>query len=231
MNFEFLNNIVPVNIEKQERVYVSRKINRNPSGLAIRIYKDGSVYPSQELVDKFNLEYGVEGNNGLDVFSSNEWGQFPKGDDIPNLLLVAVVAKNEPKVSLFKETEYNEDGSPKNSVLEQGSKRPELIEKIREVYNMNTYQPEGYLYVEGTPALVDPLFDSSNHVDLEINTEVTIFAGLPQYIIPKKIVKGAKKGEMSYEIRQNLSVHPLTLKVDTEAVSVEVSQEESTLVA
>jgi hypothetical protein len=33
------------------------KKDRTPEGLAIRLFKNGSVYPSQALVDKFDLEY------------------------------------------------------------------------------------------------------------------------------------------------------------------------------
>lgn len=33
------------------------KKERIPDGLAIRLFRDGSIYPSQALVDKFNLEY------------------------------------------------------------------------------------------------------------------------------------------------------------------------------
>lgn len=35
-----------------------KQVNPNPAILAIRVWKDGSVYPSQAAVDKFQLEYG-----------------------------------------------------------------------------------------------------------------------------------------------------------------------------
>lgn len=204
-NFDFLNNIQPVEQEKTPRNNGRVATPKNPTGLRLRVFKDGAVYPSQELVDMFNLEYtntdAVDSGNGFDVFSSLDWIQLPKansdGEAITPVLFIASSSKDLPKIDLFGSCKLDN-----TSVLTQGSKRPELINKLREIYDLPVSETE------------DLLFLDKNYVDLEIKQDVVVFPGLPAYYIPKKIIKGVNSGNMSYEIRQNLVINPLVIVRD-----------------
>jgi hypothetical protein len=231
--FDFLAHLNPVAIVEEVKAKGKGKkpTPKNPEGMRLRIFKDGSIYPSQELVDVFDLEYMSKGHRemsndlgstftgyGFDIFSSKDWGQYPT--EAQQVLLIAAVPKIEPKVSVFGQVDYNEDGSPKKSVMEQGSKRPEIVEALREVYD----RPMSSKLNDSHDDVLDNdlLFLDKNYVDLEINLDIKVFEGLSNYYIPKEIKKGAKKGEMSYEVRKNLSIFPLTI---VEAI-VEVETEE-----
>lgn len=216
MNFEFLNSIVPVAMPEKE-VKPKGKVKQVliPEGLTLRLMKDGRVFPSKELVEQFGLEYNNKNSEevsyGFDILKSSDWSQYPSGEGVPNFVFIAKVDKNEAKVDLFGSVDYNTDGSPKKSVLNQGSKRPELIEKIREVYDLGFHSVWN---VEGTEVLYtnDLLFGSNNYVDLEIKQEVVVFPNLDAYYIPKSVKKGSKAGTMSYETRKGLVVNPLVIK-------------------
>lgn len=233
INFDFLAGLEPVTIEKQVKEKVSRVIPKNPEGMKLRIFKDGSVYPSQELVDAFDLEYQVKGFDqfnqmGFDVFSSSNWGQMQKG--VTPFVCIVAVPKSEAKLDLFKSVDYNEDGTPKKSVLNQGSKRPEIIEMLREVYNL---PEQGVLdnlpYSEDTMSFtaVDKLFGSKNYVDLEVVVDTQVFPELNAYYIPKILKKGLRAGQQSYEERaKGTAIYPLVISME---VTEEVNQVEEVL--
>ena len=125
MNFDFLKNVqlsVPETKTKAEKPGRTAA-PKNPEGLTLRVFANGKIYPSQELVNIFELEYpdksdGVP-NFGLDVFKSTDWGMFPVNAP-QKYIFIAPVLKDSPKVDLFGSVKYNEDGTPVNSVLEQG---------------------------------------------------------------------------------------------------------------
>ena len=122
----------------------------NPSIVAIRLWRDGSVYPSNAAIAKFDLEYKKavitkedlplkEGQteaerkqrnvyafpngtgNGFDVVDSRVWEQF-KAADGSGMLFIVPTQKTEAKVDLFGTSNYTEDGEPKALVAEQGAK-------------------------------------------------------------------------------------------------------------
>ena len=78
-NFDFLKNVTLTVPETSAKT--TSKVDKNPTGMKLRVYASGRVYPSQELVDALNLEYCSKEsdsvNNGLDVFKSIDWGMFP----------------------------------------------------------------------------------------------------------------------------------------------------------
>lgn len=121
----------------------------NPSIVALRLWKDGSVFPSQAAMDKFDLEYKEatitkeklplkEGQteadqkfrnvyaypngtgNGFDVIDSRVWQQF-KSTGEGGMLFIIPTPKIESKVDLFGTVGYAEDGKPTVSVTEQGA--------------------------------------------------------------------------------------------------------------
>lgn len=175
---------------------------RNPEGLAIRVFRDGSVYPSPDLVSMFDLEYAnkpAEGQsvtgNGFDVIDTKLYPTFQVGRRI---LIISPVAKASAKVDLFASTTYNEDNTPKSSVLDQGSKTfgsEELIPMIEEIYGIKFRRKdenEGAEYVDmlliGNPATQQPWM-------LPNGKSVTF--------IPKKVSRGADKGAVTTTRREN----------------------------
>lgn len=212
----FLKNITAEAPAKQPRTVGPRK-ERNPElQLALRIFKDGSIYPSQGLVDRFNLEYpkqapaSVEGGepahvapgNGLDIFSINDFS-FLKG--VENVLVVNVVAKDEPKVDVFGRTDYDEKtGEPLSSVMDQGATsfgKNELLGMIDKFYELNPDEKVGldlvFLGIDGE----------------EANVPYKLRDDLKVCYVPKTLSRGGKKGEPTFQKRDNPKLFILYPKV------------------
>ena len=58
-DFSFLNNVEVVTPEKETKVRtVVAKVDKYPTeGTVLRVWANGNIFPSQELVTKLNLEY------------------------------------------------------------------------------------------------------------------------------------------------------------------------------
>src|SRR5256885_1016617 len=72
--------------------------NRNPETADIRIYKDGSVYPSAALVTEFDLPYrnkDVAGGQAFDVFKSSDYPNTEKWPEDERVLFIAAVDRKE----------------------------------------------------------------------------------------------------------------------------------------
>lgn len=215
--FDFLKDVKIEEVPKSTRAAgVSRKqVGPAPSIMALRIWKDGSIYPSKLLVDTYGLEYpkatitentsedgkktkkydfGEAGpGNGLDVIDSPNWAEC-KGAAKP-FIAIAVVQKSEPKVDLFANTRYNEDGTPVSSVLEQGAVtfgEKKLLPMLKEIYGVEPDEETGY-------------------IDLVIDTNINLKAVSPSGIFnfPKSVARGAHKDKPSYERRENVDIFPL----------------------
>lgn len=158
MNLEFLSDAEIKDPQRAERP----KKEFNPEGMKIRILKDGRVFPSQELVDKLDLEYrnseAENLGNALDFFSSIPWSQYTIGkegnqvvDPEKQVVFAAVVPRIQngnraSKVTAFNNVTYGEDNLPKSSVMDQAS-RPsgqEILEILSETYG----EPEMEEYVD-----------------------------------------------------------------------------------
>ena len=266
--------------------------------LAIRVWRDGSVFPSQALVDRFNLEYrkakitkgeevpysdealaafnakeaekvtasknaiaaaiaegkeppaqyvakdtppkkykvstykyeGEVSVNGFDVIDSRKWAGF-KADG--NMLFIAPVAKEEPKVDLFGSTKYVPlaDGevagetyqSPVSSVMEQGTKTYGsniLLPAIKEVYGIE---------LTGEKEYVDMIvFDEFNGININENFSK------PVTLVPKIVDRGEDKGKADYVRRENLTIWGFApaevlntpVSQDSEEVNQEVTEEQ-----
>lgn len=150
-----------------------RKEWNPPTGLVLRIWASGAVYPSQELVDTFDLEYKnaltteqeeaikagtMEKPNmgfGFDIADSAEFGFINVGGN--RCLIISPVRKDDEagRVDLFNTTRFNEDGTPKLSVMDQGLVtfgKDFLIPKIEEIYKIIFAQP-AQPAVEAKPAV------------------------------------------------------------------------------
>jgi hypothetical protein len=183
---------------------------RNPEGLAIRVFRDGSVFPSTELIAKFNLEYkskGTEaGTNGFDVIDTDLYPSFEIGKRI---LIILPTSKTAPKVDLFGSTTYDEAGAPKSSVLDQGSKTfgmDDLIPSIEAIYGITFFKPE--VLAKGD-VLPQPEVVGVEYVDMVLVSNPTTNKpwGLPNgktvTYIPKKVSRGADKGTVTTIRREN----------------------------
>ena len=200
-NFDFLKNVTLTVPETSAKT--TSKVDKNPTGMKLRVYASGRVYPSQELVDALNLEYCSKEsdsvNNGLDVFKSIDWGMFPQipGQDF---IFVCAVPKSSAKVDMFGQVGYNEDGTPKVSVMEQGGGTfgKELVDMIKSVYGIT--------------------IEKGQFIDLELKTDVVIKSPNDVYFIPKTVARGEKKGEITVIRREYVNVMPLIPVVESETV-------------
>lgn len=203
---------------------------RNPEGMAIRVFKDGSVYPSSELVAQFDLEYKqavlkdkvplplkegetevkysnrfeVEGNpgNGFDVIDTDKYPSFKVGNRI---LIISPTSKASPKVDLFGSTTYEDNGTPKSDVLSQGAKtfgKDELIGMIEEVYGI-IFAKAGKEATEDSPAVA--AVEGVDFVDLALvaNPGTGEPWALPAVTyIPKRVSRGKDVGTYSVTRRE-----------------------------
>jgi hypothetical protein len=189
---DFLSQVTIADVTEQPAAKGGgQKKERIPSGLTIRVFRDGSVYPSAELVKRFDLEYGpkdcVGCGHGFDVIDTNRFTDIktPK-----RLLFISPVGKSAGRVDLFAIVSYNTDNSAKSSVLNQGSStfgKEELLPLIKEVYGLE-------LTKESTPDYIDLQLVANPATDapweLPNGRQVTY--------LPKKKSRGGDKG--SYDV-------------------------------
>ena len=171
----------------------TKTASRNPENADLRIYANGSVYPSKELVAEFQLQYQPKNSENpgyaFDVIVSSEYGACK--DFKRNILMIAAVEKNQPKVDLFSSTVYDKEGNPIADVMTQGSNTfgKQLLEKLKEV--------EGITLEEG------------KFVDLLIIREYPFKTPNDIYLLPKTVSRGEHKGELTYIRRENITLYPL----------------------
>lgn len=213
---------------------------------SIRVWKDGKVFPSADLVERFSLEYGNKPGEkekasgyAIDVFASKD---FPIFQTPTPLVLANITLRAAGKTDLFGSTGYNEDGSPMQSVLEQGAAtfgKSTLIPMLEEVYGLkfNRAELKATEGADAQPAITDGI-DYADLILLGTDGEdATQPFALPQgkniCHVPKEIARGEKKGEMTYTRRENpvlyalypyLLIHPVT--VTELADDTKVQQEE-----
>ncbi len=226
----------------------------NPALVAIRVWRDGSVFPSQAAVDKFDLEYkkatitteevparaevkDADGKvtqaareagtkkkydyangqgNGMDVISSVQWKGFNSSVD-SKMIFVAVTPRNEPKIDLFGTTNYNDDGTPKATVLEQGSLtygKKVLLPMLKEIYGVELTEEEGKDYVD--MVIFETLGSGLNTVD------VTGTYSKPIAFFPKLVSRGSEKDTLDYVRRENVKVYGFAPAAMVEEVESEM---------
>ncbi len=231
MSLSFLSNITLASNEEVKPAFVTSRatrstVDRNPDGNQIRLFKNGAIYPSKELVETYGLEYQPKESEtasfGFDIMSSKS---FPNTAHLPQIFLIlAVVAKNLPKVDVFGSTKYYSaedvtklaaegteviEGQPKSSVLDQGNTtfgKDVLIPMLKEVYGFEFSEDQKF-------------------VDLTIVVDQPLKTNDGNYFIPKPISRGEKKGEMEVVVRKDIDMFPLVLSA---ALSEEVQEVEET---
>lgn len=194
MDFSFLTNLTLVDTGRMRQPK-----ERNPKGMSVRIYANGEVYPSEELVKKYYLEYinkdSTEKANGIDVVDSSEWTPLAGK---PRMILFGVTPKSEAKVDLFKTCRFNDDNTPKSSVVSQGATSEILLELVRSM---------GYIT------------DQQKYVDLVLLEQYPITPKDGLSFIPKTVESGTKKGERTYERRENVTYYPVVTSEEYEKMT------------
>lgn len=175
---------------------------KNPVAADLRIFKNGSVFPSETLTREFSLEYqnktSENQGNGFDVIDSRLFSNTLK-TPVP-FIMIAPVAKKAGKVDLFNACTYNEDGTPNASVLTQGASSfgAELWAMLIDVYHLDNtkYTTQGYIDVnlEDVVAISDSLQKATNGI----------------YYVPKTINRGDNAGQVRTVRRENLSIYVLS---------------------
>lgn len=180
-----------------QKAKVKVTAGKNPTGLALRIYANGDVYPSQQLIDQFDLNYynqDSQSGTGFDVIDSKNWEPTKAFD---RMIIFGVVPKHEPKIDLFNRVKFNDNGTPVSNVFDQGSPSPKLL---------NLVQDLGLLK------------EGDKFVDLQIFTDFPITMEDGIALVPKELAKGGKKGTPSYQRRENVVFYPVDV---VEAVTEE----------
>lgn len=219
---------------------VRSKVSRNPEGMRLRVYRNGAIYPSMDLIKAFDLEYKnrpteeqikasklEEGavalehpGYGFDIFPSED---FKAIQSAASLIFIAPVAKNEPKVDVFGSTVYNEDNTPKASVADQGTVtfgKETLIPMLKEVY--------GIEFPEEVKFRDFDVLDSTGEPG-QIAAPFMMPEGKPIAFVPKKVSRGKKEGEMTVVRRNDPKVYfiyPVDV-VEEEQVESEAEPETS----
>lgn len=185
--------------------------DKNPTGLAVRIFSNGEVYPSKDLVEKFSLEYPNKDNQigyfGFDVVDSTEWAPTAT---LPRMIMFGLTAKTEAKVDLFASCRWNEDGTPKSSVLTQGAVSETLLTLVRSM---------GYLN------------ENQKYCDLVLVTDYPVKTEDGLAYIPKMIERGKSKGEQTYERREDITFYPVNTPENLEAMKTDQAEATTTTTA
>jgi len=231
MSLDFLKNIKvedPALMKKSGGGGVRKEWN--PTGKTIRVWKDGSIFPSEELVEYFDLEYRPKDvdhqGNGLDVFPTS---QFPIFKSPQPLILINVVDKAKPRIDVFGTVGYYAEaegvelpegvkaGDPQLSVLDQGAAtfgKNRLLPMIKETYD------------------VEP--NEKGFIDLVVlgadGTEATQPFALSKDFchVPKAVTKGDLKGTATYQRREYprlYALYPATLLETTSDAEAEGGKE------
>ena len=173
------------------------KTQKTPIDADIRLFADGSCYPSKTLVEEFQLNYQNKDANlpeyGFDIFETSRWGMWPIDE---HFVMISQVSKHAKKVDLFGQCTYDENGNPRVNVLDQGSSTfgKRLINMLENTYNEKLFE-NGEAFVDLLIVRDQPVSPTGNGI----------------YNIPKLVVKGDKAGTYTYERRENITVFPLIL--------------------
>lgn len=230
-------NIKVVAEEKPRNGGGPRKEWNPPAGLTIRVWKDGSVFPSQELVDKFDLAYRNKATDA-ELAALKEAGKLPvvgHGFDIVDssdfagtfatptrLLVISPARKDAGKVDIFDSVSFKEDGTPIASVMDQGSTtfgKKFLIPKIEEIYEVIFAKSATAKTGESGALEPTPAVEGVDYVDLVLIGQEGEISSSPQpwtlpdgkviAYFPKIMTKGDNKGQMTVARRENPKMYVL----------------------
>lgn len=181
--------------EKRAPGSTARKQRQPINGADLRVWKDGSVYPSDALIAEFDLEYRGKDDQqqgfGFDVVHALPMAK-QLSDISRDFLIISAVDRSQDRVDLFSQCGYEADGSPKTSVATQGSPsfgKSTLLASLKEVYDLEPNE-EGY-------------------IDLCILREDPKVSPDDIFKMFKKITKGDKVGQTKTIRRENQVIYAL----------------------
>lgn len=187
----FLSKVTVAAVEPAKKTAARTARQYQPLTADLRIWNTGAIFPSAELISKFNLEYvakdATEKGNGIDIIDSR---QMPAINSETPFIGLSFTPKDAGKVDIFSQVSYAEDGSPKTSVAEQGAVsfgKEVLLPLLKEVYEVEPNE-EGFIDLV---VVTDPSFESPNGI----------------YQFPKIVSRGERKGEITYTRRENQTVY------------------------
>jgi hypothetical protein len=222
ITFDFLHTMEVKDIEKAPTSATT--VEKTPApGAHLRLFADGSIYPSKELVAAHHLEFqpkdSVKVANGYDVFVSTDWSQY--NNTSPNavpFVCLALTSKHMDKVDLFSQVRY-EGNTPKSSVLNQKTAAgTALINALSKVYLDN---PE-----------TESIFGNKSYVDLVIMINSPLHTSPTGiYHIPKVVERGKDAGKPTYTRRENAQIFPVAILEEAVEVAVEAPAKKTTAAA
>lgn len=194
------------NLELTEDVQLVTKVkmpSKLPESADLRLFSNGAVYPSKAFADANSLEFvkrtisdaGVVVNgNGLDIFSSKDWGLL-KGKLDQEILLVSVSPKSAPRVDMWSTAKYSkETQEPVSSIFTQGS---------------NVFSKNQFINIVADTYGID--WSTTEYVDFKVaDKAITTTNGV--YLIPKTVAAGKNKGAATYVRRDSIIVNPLLIE-------------------
>lgn len=204
----FLSEVkLDANAGKPERKARAKK-SSNPEEADLRLFKNGSIYPSAKLVERFDLEYRSKSytetgevvepefkGNGFDVCDSKEFLAFKVSQRV---LTISPVNRDMDRINIFgsvtcftpaeEEKGDGKAGVPKASVMNQGSSTfgKELLKSLEEVYGV--------------------IPNAQGYIDLQLigkDEENNGWTFEGPVFIPKRVVRGDKEGQLTVTRREN----------------------------
>lgn len=206
MNLDFLKD-VKLEVVKKTASKARTTVVKLPVEADLRVFSNGKVFPSESFATKYELEYQPKANiaeegkepnlvvvgNGLDVFSSKDWGMIA-GKLPQDLLFCCAVPKSSAKVDMWASTKYDENDVPKASVFTQGAAtfgKKQLLPMISDTYGVD--------------------WETVDYVDMTVSIDNVITSENGIYHLPKIVSGGAHQGEQTYIRRENLTICPLVV--------------------
>lgn len=196
-----------------------RKKDWNPTyANTIRIWKDGSVFPSADLVELFDLEYKarpivaadapdldengkkiekwIQPGNAFDVFDSAE---FPAFKSPQRFIIANVVGKGAGKADLFASVTWDAlTGEPENSVMDQGANtfgKSDFLGLLKDIYGIELSDDLPYADLV--------LLDSKGELKDTPPQPFKLVGDKKIAFVPKKVSRGDAKGSLTVVRRED----------------------------
>lgn len=243
----FLNELtiaeVPVS---SPRVKNKKDLNPPADSLRIRLWKDGSVYPSKALVDTFHLEYAKATVTVINVHNEDGTPKLDEnGKQVTKRTKVPVEGVVENGLDVFKLSDWKQVTGPEsNHPLLLVGVSPKSAPKV-ELFASSKYNDDGNPQMSvmeqgaktyGKEVLI-PLVEEvygvtigdSGYIDLEINTGFNLKSKAPNglFILPKVFSRGVNAGKSDSVIRENIDVFPMTPVIEQSTTISNVEPVES----
>lgn len=175
--------------------------------VALRVYPSGLIVTNANFVNNLNLGYTHKDvtRNALDIWSTKDWQLTAKGVEdglSPELILASAVPSNSPKVDLFKNSSYDDNGQPVGDTVRFST----------------TFAKESLFPILKSVFAITEEVDFIDVYALFPTRDTNIFVSTNNfYYIPKPVVRGEKKGTLDVVKREGLFPFILVNKAMYEA--------------